>query len=223
MTSAIEEAVVALVVEGARDALWSFAGPEDSVTQEFLAAYDARRDRDGRRDVFDRLPLEGGGGLALEVAAGLGRIEGDYADPSAQPVGSATVTVPVRGGLSLGLRAEGGLVDINARGEAFFGGALVARGRLVPSARVTPTLSFGLGGLAVPSVETGPFVYGTATAGIEGRLSRAPRAVPRGRRGLPLLGGARRPRGLGDRQRQRLGGPGGRRALRPFLERGGPF
>ncbi|MGB3541944.1 CsgG/HfaB family protein, partial [Rubrivirga sp.] len=110
VTSAIEEAVVALVVEGARDNLWAFQGPNDTVTQEFLEAYDARRSRDGQRDTFDRLPLDTDrDGFALELAAGLGRIEGDYADPSARPVGSATATFPVRGGLSLGLRAEGGL------------------------------------------------------------------------------------------------------------------
>ncbi|MGB3545142.1 hypothetical protein, partial [Rubrivirga sp.] len=65
------------------------------------------------------------------------------------------------------------LLDVNAEGEPFVGGALVARGRLVPSARVTPTLSFGLGALSVSAVESGPFIYGTATAGIEGRLSRS--------------------------------------------------
>ncbi len=175
VTAAVEEAVVALVVEGVRDDLWAFAGPGDTVTTDFLAGYDRRQSRDTSRDVFDRLPASTGPRRAsLGLGAGLGRIQSDYASPGAQPVGEAWLDVPVAGGLSLGLRGEGGFLDVAGRAETFFGGAVLVRGRLLPSARVTPTLTAGVGALGVPGVPgvPGALVYGTATVGVESRLSR---------------------------------------------------
>ena len=176
VTAAIEEAVVALVVEGAREDLWSFAGPSDTVTQDFLGAYDAQRAEDERRDAFDRLPVDRSReGLSVALSAGLGRIESDYADPAAQPVGAVSLDVPVAGGLSLGVRGQGGLVDVAGTAEPFGGAAGVLRARLVPTAPLTPTLSAGVGVLTRASeVEApGPFVYGTLTAGLETRLTRS--------------------------------------------------
>ena len=175
VTAAIEEAVVALVVEGARDNLWAFAGPGDTATAEFLADYDRRRSRDADRDVFDRLPVPAADrGVSLTLGAGVGRIESDYVSPGVQPVGEVSLDVPVAGGLSLGVRAEGGLVDVAGQAETFAGAAVLVRGRLVPSGRTTPTLTLGLGALRGPDLPgvASPLVYGTATVGVESRLSR---------------------------------------------------
>ena len=174
VTAAIEEAVVSLVVEGARDQLWAFAEPGAPGTDAFLLDYDARQARDAQRDVFDRPPaLSPASGLALSLSAGLGRIESDYLSPGVQPVGAASVDVPVAGGLSVGARLEGGLVDIAGEAQVFGAAAAYARGRLLPSARTTPTLSVGLGVIGGPSGPdaSGPFLYGTVTAGVETRLS----------------------------------------------------
>ncbi len=173
VTAAIEEAVIALVVEGTRDGLWSFSGPNDSNTQDFLTDYDARAAQSRRRDVYDRLPIDGArDGLAIGLSAGVGRIESDYVSPGVQPVGAVTIDYPVGRGLFVGARGEGGLLDVNGEGTPFVGGALLLRSRLVPSARLTPTLSFGVGALATPDVQTtaGTYLYGTALAGLEGRV-----------------------------------------------------
>ncbi|PAP77444.1 CsgG/HfaB family protein [Rubrivirga marina] len=174
VTAAIEEAVVSLVVEGARDGLWAFQGPNDSNTRDFLSAYDARVTADARRDVFDREPLDREReAVAIGLGAGLGQIESDYAGPSPQPVGSLTIDFPVLGGASFGVRGEGGLIDVNDEAVFFGAASALLRTRLLPSAQTTPTLSFGLGALFAPDVPnvTGPFIYGSALAGIESRLS----------------------------------------------------
>ncbi|WP_412069401.1 CsgG/HfaB family protein [Rubrivirga sp. IMCC43871] len=172
VTAAIEEAVVSLVVDGARDGLWQFRGPDDSDTRDFLEAFDERRERDSRRDVFDRLPVDRSReGMALSLSGGLGQIESDYVSPGLQPVGAVGLDYPVRGGVSVGARGEGGFLDVNGEGEAFGGVAAILRARLVPTARTTPTVSVGLGALIAPDVTDDVFVYGTATAGIETRLS----------------------------------------------------
>ena len=175
VTAAIEEAVVALVVEGARDNLWAFAGPNDTVTTDFLADYDRRRAADAGRDVFDRLPGPAADrGVAVSLSAGVGQIQSDYTSAGVQPVGEVSVDVPVAGGLALGLRAEGGLLDVAGQAETFAGGAVLVRGRFLPSARTTPTLTLGLGALRGPDVPgvPSPLVYGTATVGVETQLSR---------------------------------------------------
>mgnify|MGYP003145741096 CR=1 FL=1 len=174
VTAAIEEAVVTLVVDGAREGLWQFQGPNDSDTRDFLNAFDARRQQDAQRDVFDRLPVEHAReGLALSLSGGVGQIETDYAEAGAQPVGAVTVDYPLAGGISLGVRGEGGLIDVNGEGEVFGGAAALVRARLSPSARTTPTVSVGVGVLVAPDVTNDTFVYGTATGGLESRLSSA--------------------------------------------------
>lgn len=173
VTAAIEEAVIALVVEGSRDGLWAFQGPNDSNTQDFLSAYDARAAEDASRDLYDRAPLDvSRDGLAFGLSAGIGRIESDYASPGIQPVGAVSLDYPIANGISVGVRGEGGLIDVNGTGERFGAGALTLRSRLVPSARTTPTLTVGLGGLFSPDVPNSPssYLYATALAGIESRV-----------------------------------------------------
>lgn len=174
VTAAIEEAVVSLVVEGARDGLWAFQGPNDSNTRDFLAAYDARVTADASRDVFDRAPVpRESEALAIGLGAGLGRIESDYAGPSAQPVASVSIDYPVFGGVSFGVRGEGGLIDVNDEAVTFGAASALLRARVLPSARTTPTVSLGVGALFAPDVPNadGPFLYGSALAGIETRLT----------------------------------------------------
>ena len=173
VTAAIEEAVIALVVEGSRDGLWAFQGPNDSNTQDFLSAYDARAAEDASRDLYDRAPLGASrDGLAVGLSAGIGRIESDYASPSIQPVGAVSLDYPVANGISVGVRGEGGLMDVNGTGERFGAGALTLRSRLVPSAQTSPTFTVGLGGLFSPDVPNSPssYLYATALAGIESRI-----------------------------------------------------
>ena len=173
VTAAIEEAVIALVVEGSRDGLWAFQGPNDSNTQDFLSAYDARAAEDASRDLYDRAPLDASSdGLAVGLSAGIGRIESDYASPGIQPVGAVSLDYPIGNGISVGVRGEGGLIDVNGTGERFGAGALTLRSRLVPSAQTSPTFTVGLGGLFSPDVPNSPssYLYATALAGIESRI-----------------------------------------------------
>ena len=176
VTAAIEEAVISLVVEGARDELWAFRGPDDSNTLDFLASYDAKKAEDSQRDVFDRLPLQAArDGLALGLGAGIGRMESDYVGPNAQPVASAWIDYPVLSGVSFGLRGEGGWLDLGGEGVLFGSSLAHVRGRLLPSAKTTPTLTAGIGALFaqdIPNSE-GPFVYASALIGIETRISRS--------------------------------------------------
>jgi hypothetical protein len=124
--------------------------------------------------VFDRAPLEREGEkLALGVGAGLGRIESDYTGPSAHPVGAISLDYPVFGGVSVGVRGEGGLIDVNDEAVTFGAASAVLRTRLLPSAPTTPTVSLGIGALFAPDVPNvdGPFLYGSALAGLETRLA----------------------------------------------------
>ncbi len=172
VTAAIEEAVLSLVVDGARDGLWSFQGPNDTNTVTFLEAYDARRAQDTRRDAFDRLPVNRPReDVSLRLSAGLGRIESDYTDPGVQPVGAAALALGVARGVSVGVEAQVGLIDVNGEGETFAGAAVLARALLVPSARLSPTLSVGVGALIAPGVSSDVFPYGTVLAGVEARAS----------------------------------------------------
>ncbi len=176
VTAAIEEAVVSLVIEGARDDLWSFAEPASQTTDRFLLEYDERQARDADRDVFDRLPaVAQPNGYALSLSAGLGRIESDFASPGAQPVGALVGDVSIAGGLSLGVRAEGGFLDVGGTAQPFGGLAAVFRSRLLPSARTTPVLSVGAGAIFSPDTPGAPAVlgYGTVMGGLEARLSPA--------------------------------------------------
>ncbi len=86
VTAAIEEAVHALVVEGARDGLWAVANPQSPEALAMFVDYDARVAEDARRDAFDRLvePRQARA-VSVELSAGAARIEGDYAAPSALP------------------------------------------------------------------------------------------------------------------------------------------
>lgn len=172
VTAAIEEAVLSLVVDGAREGLWQFEWPNDAVTLNFLKAFDERRQRDSQRDVFDRLPVNRAReGLALSLSGGLGKIQTDFTSPGMQPVGAIGLDYPVASGVSFGVRGEGGFIDVNGKGEWFGGAAALVRARLVPSARTTPTLSVGLGLLGARSVTNDTFVYGTAMGGFESRVS----------------------------------------------------
>ena len=218
VTAAIEEAVVALVVEGAREGLWAFAGPGDTATQDFLGAYDAQRADDGRRDVFDRLPAgRPTDGLALGVSAGLGRIEGDYADPAAQPVGAVSLDYALGRGVSLGVRGQGGLVDVAGAAEPFAAAAGVLRARLVPTAPLTPTLSAGVGVLSRPDAAAdGSFVYGSLTAGVETRLSRTLALFVEGGVDYPFAEGLDGVQGSGDVNDNVWVGRGGLVIYAPF-------
>ncbi len=172
VTAAIEEAVAALVVEGVRDQLWELANAGDGPAM--FAAYQARVAEDARRDTYDRLlAFRRPRGVQLDVGAGLGRVESDFASPTALPVGTLAVRLPVGGGgLSLGVAGRGGLLDAGVENRFFVGGEATARGLFFPSARISPFLALGGGVLGVPDNPSGEtvFPYATASAGVESRL-----------------------------------------------------
>ena len=173
VTAAIEEAVRALVVEGARDGLWGFESPEAPQTQSYLEAYDADVAQNRQRDSFDRLVADRSGeGASFAIAGGVSQFETDYAEAGAQPIGAATLSYPILSGLSFGARGEAGLLDIAGSAESFVGGAGVLKARLIPSARTSPTLTAGAGALSIWG-EDDVFAYGVLYGGLESRLTGA--------------------------------------------------
>jgi curli production assembly/transport component CsgG len=170
VTAAIEEAVRSLVVEGAREGLWTVANPQSPEALAMFTDYDARVQEDARRDAFDRLtePAQRDG-LSVEVSGGAARIQSDYASPSTLPVAGAALRYGVGRGVGLGVSFRAGQLDAGAENRLFLAGDAHVRGALLPSARVTPYVTLGLGFISVPDNQLlqGNFIQGFGGAGVD--------------------------------------------------------
>ncbi len=172
VTAAIEAAVAALVVEGARDGLWSLA--DGGAAEALFRDHDARVAADARRDAYDRLLApERSGGLSLTLAGGAGRLEDDYAGQSPRPVGALALRYGLSPSVSAGVHLHGGTLLTGAAEEPFVAGDLHVRLAPFAGAGVRPYVAAGLGLLNVPGAprDRDQFLYVGTTAGVEARLA----------------------------------------------------
>jgi curli production assembly/transport component CsgG len=175
VTAAIEEAVRALVVQGARDGLWQVAEPQSPEALAMFTDYDAQRDEDTRRDVYDRLPTPLPiGGFALHVAGGAARIEDDYAGTDAYPAGGLGLRYHVGPRIGIGVDVNSGAFQAGSeKGRLFVAGDLNVRYVAFPRFPLTPYAAAGVGLLNVPEAVDDRYLYGTVSAGLEARVHRS--------------------------------------------------
>ena len=158
VTSAIEEAVIGLVIEGVRDNLWTLVDQAQLTEQEFRAydervnnafrAYDARVADSGQRDAFGRLLAPSSGRIAVGISGGAQRANSDFADPLVRPAAGLDVRYALTPRFSLGTSVSGGGVAADRAFSRLSAGAeVVARYTVLPNSPVTPFLTVGAGAL----------------------------------------------------------------------------
>ena len=174
VTAAIEESVRALVVEGARDGLWSVANPTGPEALAMFVDYDARVALDARRDTYDRLITPPRPALEVEIGAGAVRIESDFTSPSTLPAAGLALRYGLRNGLGIGVSGRVGALDTGVDEKVFVAGDLHVRSSLLPSARMSPYVTLGIGLISVPRLpsDSNYFIYGLAAGGGEFRFTR---------------------------------------------------
>ncbi len=176
VTAAIEESVRALVVEGARDGLWAVANPQSAEALAMFVDYDARVREDSRRDAFDRLaepaPRRG---LTAEVSAGAARTQSDFAGSSTLPVGGVALRYGISRGIGIGTAFRIGQLNAGSDDRLFLSGDIHVRGTLLPSSRISPYVSGGLGLINVPGSPPGfdNFISGFAGGGVQARFNQS--------------------------------------------------
>ena len=174
VTAAIEEAVAALVVEGARDGLWRVADAASPEAREMFRRHDAQVAADAQRDVYDRLLAHApAGGLSLSLSGGAAQIEDDFAGAEPYPVGALALRYAASPSVGVGVGVQGGALQTRTGEEPFVAGDLHARLAPLAGARVGPYVSLGLGLLNVPQAprDRDQFLYVGTAAGVETRLA----------------------------------------------------
>ncbi len=174
VTAAIEEAVISLIVEGAREGLWQVADASSPEALAMFEAYDAQRAGDAERDVYDRLlAYEPPRGLSLHLAGGASQLEDDFTGATPYPAGGLALRYAAGPYLGIGVGGHMGRLSTMDGEELYFAGDLHARLTPFPSARVGPYLSLGAGLLNVPEAprDRDQFVYVGTAAGVEARVA----------------------------------------------------
>ncbi len=176
VTAAIEEAVLALVIEGIEEGMWSLQNPNAVNTSSVFQAYEEAKTHTAALDVYGRrVTTRNRPGLAVGLSGGAQRYEGDYRNALARPTGGAYLRGAVAPGLVLGLGASVG----SAAADSIFSTPHIAADvhalyYMLPRARLSPFLTAGAGALVQDGqfeLGQGLFPYVTGGLGLEWLLS----------------------------------------------------
>jgi len=158
VTSAIEEAVIGLVLEGVRDNLWNLADQGEMTPQQLqtydeqvaaaFQSYDARVTDAAQRDAFGRALRPPHDRFAVNVAGGALLTNSDYADPLVRPTVGLDVRYALSPRIGLGLSVNGGGLAADRAFERTYAGAeALIHYTVLPSATLTPFLTASTGAL----------------------------------------------------------------------------
>jgi curli production assembly/transport component CsgG len=169
VTTAIEEAVKGLVVEGVRSGIWGLQNPADTLSGAFQS-YDESVDDARNRDIFDRpVATNQRAGTSLGLSAGAQQYSGDYQNPQTRPMGGLRVRTALGERWGISLNASAGRL---AARDAFDNLTAMAELQLdyyvLPCSPVSPYVQIGAGATAQslstlsPQNDVSPHVSGGA-------------------------------------------------------------